>query len=257
MRKSFQTDWHGIPFDEFSQPRAGDSAGAEFYTAFYSAFFSRFDSWEDLAPQWLATKRQVSDLLAVSIPERGRVLSIGCGVGAVERDLLQSRPDVILHVQDVSEVALRWLAQLLPPERIHIGDAPMCLPAGMRFDTIYMSSVEYCFDQPTLIRLLCGLRSSLRPGGSVVLLSSSCESAGGWSWVRHQAVALLERFGRHTSSWFWGWVRTRGEFRDAYRRAGLPYSDGFLEGGGYWIASVSNRSRIPPHRAPQFKDSDR
>ena len=64
-----------------------------------------------------------------------RVLSIGSGVGYMERILLEEMPELELHVNEPSTVGMKWLREYIPSDRIYIG-------TGHRFDLLEKQTVR-------------------------------------------------------------------------------------------------------------------
>ncbi|MDO5483480.1 MAG: hypothetical protein Q4F27_01095, partial [Desulfovibrionaceae bacterium] len=182
MRRFYQESWQGIPFTAFSHISFFRLAGAKFYGTFYEELFRRYKSWDDLPAQWRANKQAdvrwlMGRLRACAARKTDggplRVLSIGSGVGYMEKLLLDELPDLELHVNEPSTVGMKWLRQLVPTERIYIGLPPLCLPPDVQYDLVYLSAVDYGIPNADLIRLLRALRVQLAPGGELVCLSAS------------------------------------------------------------------------------------
>ncbi len=184
MRRFYQESWQGIPFTAFSHISFFHLADPKFYATFYEELFRRYQGWNDLPATWRANKAKDARWLAErirdivtreresgEIPADGpaRVLSIGSGVGYMEKLLLEELPDVELHVNEPSTVGMRWLRRLIPAERIYIGLPPACLPPDVRYDVIYLSAVDYGIPTRELVHVLEELRSQLAPGGGADL----------------------------------------------------------------------------------------
>jgi SAM-dependent methyltransferase len=175
------------------------------------------------------------------------VLSIGCGLGMVEHFLLEMSGGAMeLEVTDTSSAALIWLKNEMPPHRVHLGLVPGCLPPGKKYQLIYLSAVDYALAQPVWLKLLEEIRSLLAPGGKCLIISPSLEpDKSFWRRALEQgkeaAKILLEIAGLHRRGQFWGWARTREEYRRSFRQAGFArIADGFSapeqSAGTYWIS---------------------
>ncbi|MBQ3060266.1 MAG: methyltransferase domain-containing protein [Desulfovibrio sp.] len=252
MRRFYQESWQGIPFTAFSHISFFRLAEPKFYATFYEELFRRYKSWDDLPEQWRANKvadaRWLADRLRVrqtladeSAPAL-RVLSIGSGVGYMEKLLLDQVPGMELYVNEPSTVGMKWLRQIIPTERIFIGLPPLCLPPDVHYDMIYLSAVDYGIPQAELIRLLQALRVQLAPGGELVCLSASLleEDSLIGSFVNSLKIVIrgvLHYLGIRRQQ-FWGWRRTRNEYRQLFKQAGFTdISDGWLDSSvdTYWI----------------------
>ncbi|MCK9376408.1 MAG: hypothetical protein M0P73_09670 [Syntrophobacterales bacterium] len=150
-----------------------------------------------------------------------------------------------LEITEVAEAALRWIKPELPPDRVHLGPFPRCIPAGRRFDLIYLSAVDYCLDTPDFIGLLSGVASCLTPGGKCLLLSASFDQPlPPWQRTvraaKQVAAVLLGAVKLYDRGQFWGWLRTREDYRQAFSQAGYVGIKDGLTGGErgpetYWI----------------------
>jgi SAM-dependent methyltransferase len=253
VRRFYQESWQGIPFTSFSHISFYHLAEPKFYAVFYEELFRRYKSWDDLPSVWRNNKRTdakwlIGQLRAKLAQESGertepvRVLSIGSGVGYMEKILLEEMPELELHVNEPSTVGMKWLREYIPNERIYIGLPPACLPSDVQYDMIYLSTVDYGIPTREFQHLLWELRAQLAPGGELVLLSASLleEDSFIGSFVNAIKIgirAVLHHVGIRRQQ-FWGWRRTQDEYRDLFKEAGfIKVKDGWLEDGfeTYWI----------------------
>lgn len=163
MRRFYQESWQGIPFTAFSHISFFHLAEPKFYATFYEELFRRYKDWDDLPSVWRANKRKDARWLAGQLraklaqePGRAgplRVLSIGSGVGYMEKELLEEMPELELHVNEPSTVGMKWLRRQIPAERIYIGLPPACLPSDVQYDMIYLSTVDYGIPTLSLIHI--------------------------------------------------------------------------------------------------------
>ncbi len=272
MRRLYQETWQGIPFTRFAQTHFFHLADARFYSVFYEELFRRYQSWDDLPETW--RKNKTSDALWIAGRLREmrkdgqeplRVLSIGSGVGYMERMLLKEmRDEIELYVNEPSTVCMKWLRRLIPGERIFIGQPPDCLSPDVFYDMIYLSAVDYGIPQAQLARTLDHLRYQLKPDGEIVCLSASLleeESlvASFVNFCKNCLRGALHYLGIRKQQ-FWGWRRTQNEYRDLFLQSGYgSIQDGWLDDGfdTYWIrASLKSpgkkdEEKKEPARAPE------
>lgn len=237
MKKLYEHSWHGIPFSTVARLDRTKVADATFYEAFYREFFRRYRDWSGLDPVWIKYKLAVAEFILRRIPDKSApTLSVGCGLGFVERHLAE-RGVSGLEINDSSTASLQWLSPLISESRIHIGDVPDCLPREKRYDLIYLSAVDYCFDNNGLASFLSRLGERLSRRGRCLVVSGSFDPGG---WVRNarylvrrtlEFLGILRGHGQ-----LWGYFRTRREYRGILQAAGYTgIEDGFLENGAYWI----------------------
>ncbi len=262
MRRFYQESWQGIPFTNFAYTHFFHLADAKFYSVFYEQLFRRYQTWDDLPEQWRTNKASDATWLAARLkrvheaePDRlPRVLSIGSGVGYMERMLIREmRGQVELYVNEPSTVCMKWLRRLIPADRIFIGQPPDCLSPDITYDLIYLSAVDYGIPQARLEHTLSMLRYLLRPGGELVCLSASLLEedgpvAGFVNFAKNCLRGVLHYIGIRRQQ-FWGWRRTQTEYRQLFISSGYrSVQDGWLDDGfnTYWIRGSLEEAPAAP-----------
>ncbi|MBD5641586.1 MAG: class I SAM-dependent methyltransferase [Desulfovibrio sp.] len=253
MRRFYQESWQGIPFTSFSHISFFRLADSRFYSTFYEALFRRYKSWDDLPGLWRKNKdksadwigRQIDAIVAAGAETPPKVLSIGSGVGYMEKTLLQKRPDIELHVNEPSTVGMKWIRKLIPADRIYIGAPTLCIPPDLTFDLIYLSAVDYGIRTRELTRLLEQLTAQLAPHGEMLCISASLLQEDSFVGALVNSLKNVIRGMLHYTGirrqQFWGWRRTQKEYRRLFSQAGLrDIADGTLDDGfdSYWIRGV-------------------
>ena len=250
MRKYYQTEWHGIQFSDLSHSYSKVLAGPAFYQAFYQKFFERYQNWGQLPPDWVSQKEHCAEFVLSRCADRAKILSVGCGLGAMEHYVRARSPEVDLFIHEVAPAAWRWIAEEFEEEHKFLGLIPACLPDGIQFDLIYFCAVDYALDDEVLLGLLGAVRPFLAtPAGRCLLISASLQPAQKGiaaplvsllRRVKTLGAAVLEAAGLHTRGQFWGWMRTRREYRSIMERAGYrDLQEGMIEpesSGLYWIS---------------------
>lgn len=235
MRKFYQTDWLGIQFASVSPTSKTCVADTGFYKRFYGEFFRRYAGLGDLDPAWIKAKQLVAEFIAGRSSTSDRLLSIGCGLGIVEKYLHDSGYRH-LDVTETSNVPLQWLRQWLPPERIHVGLFPACIAADIRYDLIYLSGVDYCFDQAEWIGFLRQVGGSLAPTGKCLIFCASVQESSLMRPLKEAIKDVADRLGLRSRGQLWGWQRSEAEHRAAMTAAGFRgIADGYVTDGIYWI----------------------
>lgn len=267
MRRFYQESWQGIPFTTFAHTHFFHLADAKFYSVFYEELFRRYQSWEDLPEVWRRNKTADALWIASRLKKMQeekthdsplRVLSIGSGVGFMERMLLKEMGDSIeLYVNEPSTVCMKWLRRLIPADRIFIGQPPDCLSPDIYYDMIYLSAVDYGIPQAQLSHTLDSLRYQLLPNGEILCLSASLleeESpvAAFVNFCKNCIRGILHYLGIRKQQ-FWGWRRTRSEYRQLFASSGYKsVEDGFLDDGfgTYWIRAAAREQAMPDEQKP-------
>lgn len=250
MRRIYQTEWQSIPFASFATVSSKELAGPEFYEAFYVELFKRYQSWDQLPSHWREKKRIWADFIATRTRSRSRVLSVGCGLGIVERYLSAQDPGVDLTIHEVAPSSWRWVEHEFGTDRKLTGTIPECVPKNVRFDLVYLGTVDYALDDHSLVGLLAALRAYIaQPNGECLLISASFErtpetpseiARARLGDLKELVKDVLGKLGLRPRGQFWGWTRTQGEYQSLMRRAGYrDIRDGFIDSEKrehYWIA---------------------
>lgn len=259
MRRFYQDRWFGVAFSSFAEPSFFRLAESRFYERFYEELFHLYPSWDTLPQHWRMTKsshaawltRRAKELAAARAETRDkaeratplRILSIGCGLGYVEYNLLKEMPEVELHINEPGTVSLEWIRNHVPPERVHVGAGISALPPALRFDMIYLSAADYFLRPDELKNFLTELRDRLATQGSLIMLSASFQEketfmATALAYCKVVLYALLHFSGIRRRQ-FWGWLRTREEYAAAVQEAGYTdIREGRLDdqSGTFWIS---------------------
>jgi len=242
MRHFYQSEWQGIRFSDIADVSSTELARSEFYSAFYCTLFERYKGYSDLGHNWRLSKDEIAQWIVGRLPNEGRVLSIGCGLGYIEQYLWNKCGDRIeLHASDYANDALRWLKEVMPAERIH--DMAENSIDSLPYDFIYLSAVDYAMDDQELVNMLAQYRDKLTETGKLLLISASYyEESSAQYFVRYfkdGLKAVLDSIGLRSRGQFWGWMRTRDEYRSLVNDAGFSeIKDGYIEISGqstYWI----------------------
>ena len=93
MIKEFftQNEWLGINFSELPvKLYSAKLPSAEFYSVFYRELDKKYIDLSQFPIQWLNIKLNTAHVLSQFIPQGGSVLSYGCGLGIVEKYLIEN-----------------------------------------------------------------------------------------------------------------------------------------------------------------------
>jgi 2-polyprenyl-3-methyl-5-hydroxy-6-metoxy-1,4-benzoquinol methylase len=110
----------------------------------------------------------------------GRLMSVGCGHGLVERYLAEVNPDLTVLGYELNLKRVEVAAATAEPEsRVRVEALDVrTLPPGDRFDTVFCCDVLHHLDLPAQAALLECLAGRLEVGGTLVI--KDIASKPGW-----------------------------------------------------------------------------
>ena len=246
MEKIFQNQWHGIKFKSFSKLSEKNMADSNFYENFYEKFFQKFESYNDLDSKWVREKLACIQILEKSskFNKTAKILSIGCGIGIIEKELITQQGFSNIEVTEVSKQPFKWLTKFLPLNKMHIGFFPECISAENTYDFIFLSGIEYVFDDKGLLKLLVDVNKSLNKSGECILLSASHIKSG----MIYNIKRTLRRF-KHSIIYagkrqFWGYARNSHEISKIITKSGFSIIEDGRDDknlpGVYWSMFIKN-----------------
>jgi SAM-dependent methyltransferase len=251
MKKIFQREWQKINFSTFSKMSSKTIADSEFYKLFYQEFFKIYNNWNELPVEWRASKNKWSQFILKHCNTNSRVLSVGCGLGYIEHQLKISNPSIDLYIHEVAPAAWNWINNEIDENHKFVGFIPGCIPVDLKFDLIYLATIDYAIDDDTLISLLASIKNLLTKDGKCLLISASFEDVpvlfkDYWFYIvkllKIYTLKILNFTKGIKKGQFWGWMRTKKEYKDLMLNSGLQIiEDGFLNEDNakiYWIKTA-------------------
>ena len=164
-----QSEWFGINFSETKVDlNSNEMASPYFYGQFYRLLEERFSSISQLPKDWLKGKQDTAKALSQLLQMDSKILSYGCGLGVVEKYLIENHNYKQLFGYDSAKQSKINYSN---PDFIRLTQFEE-LEYG-RFDYIYLCQVLYAFDKNEAIQLLKVLNNLLKEGGSLILVNSS------------------------------------------------------------------------------------
>ena len=175
MKKLYQNIWHDIKFKDFYKIAKNDLPDSTFYEKFYDLFHEKYSSYEELDRVWVKDKLEYIEIFKKSTKFRknSRILSVGCGTGLIEKELIQNHDFNNIEVTEVTDSPLKWLKKYISPLNIHIGYFPDCIKHDNKFDLIILSGIDYVFTDKEFITLIKNVNKSLSENGECILISAS------------------------------------------------------------------------------------
>ena len=234
MQKIFQTDWFDIDFREFATLSDTDLADEEFYRRFYEVFFSRYSSFEDIPLGWRQLKQEVANDILNVAQGATSVLSIGCGIGYVERCLNESATGFrkFVAIEPNANVS-SWVSDL--PIEVRHGLFPDVVQEP--FDFAYACNIDYVFDDTQYARFL---KSVFDYECGSFMLASISTGVHSWCYRDHLRAVLypaLVKFRLRKKGQLWGYLRSIEEHLCFLREAGFSSFQCGKHGtlNNYWI----------------------
>lgn len=218
MIKMYQKDWHGIEFTNFSQCDSEKIAGKDFYDKFYKNFFKKFKSYDDLDEHWVTYKNQIAAILLKEIKNKKDILSIGCGIGIVEKYLIEHNSKINLTAVEPSLNVSRWIKNV---ERIKIKDGyfPDILDIKKKFDIAYANGIDYVFDDVEYYNFL---KSVVDFGIKELLIVSASYYTPSFKIYSKEIIKnILIKIKLYRGRQFWGYNRSIEEQFGAIKEAGF------------------------------------
>ena len=257
MKKMYQTEWMGIRFSDFCSMSPNKLADSDFYAKFYEILFSQCKDWKSLDSSWVGQKRDIAKFIEnfISIRGlRGKILSVGCGLGTIEHELLLAGFNAKrLEVSEIVETPLRWLKDEVAKENIHIGMVPECIPKNSKYSAIYLVGVDYVLDQKQFVSLLIELKKYLEDKGRVLIISGSfynkIPSLLGLmkGVIKQLSKYVLDLIGKSSKVQFWGYMRNHEDYQEVFNAAGLVCLENGLvdvdKQALYWISGQLSRKQ--------------
>lgn len=178
-------------------------------------------------------------MIISKITNEKKVLSVGCGVGYVENEIIKRLPDLELSASDFSCISLSWLKEILPEENLIVG-----LPLNVdSYDLIYCVELEYALNNTELIALLKNIKSLLAPQGKLLIITSCV-----WTEPTN-LISRIKRFIKSKSQTYlqlkkgqlWGYKRSEMELLQIFSEAGFSTLDSgkFLSTTSYYLATYN------------------
>ena len=238
MERFYQTEWHGIKFNDVTLVSSQKLASSDFYNSFYAAFFKKYFNYEELDPSWRQSKDEIADWISNQVKPGFKVLSVGCGLGYIEAKMYKVFGSKIeLHVSDFASVALNWLTKIIPAKQCHLNGLDEEL-SKYKFDCIYFSAVDYALPEEEMIHLLKEYKEILLPYGRCIMISASYieENLSFVNSIRDSGKKVLKKvlgfFGLYNAAigQFYGWKRSNSEYYKLLKEAGFRnIKNGFIQ----------------------------
>lgn len=245
MIKIFQKRWLNIEFSEFCQPTHKFMADTTFYKRFYEIFYKKYSGWGDLPSAYLRDKHRVANHLAKVITENNMqtVLSIGCGNGIIEKELIERLPNLQLFAYEPDEINFKWLKNI---SNINLcaGSLSSCL-SSKKYDLVYLSGVDPVLSNTEYLGLLIQIK---RCTSAPLMLTNVIKPYRNiLVFISYWTKFLFFKLSLYDLGQFWGYLRYFYEHQRIFSQAGYTViNKGSLSKGFMWI-------EIAPDKHPYVK----
>ncbi len=220
MRKQYQTSWHDIKFKNFIKTSTSNIAGPKFYDSFYEEFYKNYQSFDDISREYVKRKKCVIEFLEDKIISKKSVLSIGCGIGLIEKILLERHNfnNNFIAIEP-SAISVKWISQY-PGIKIYNGYFPEVLTdKNIDFDFAYARAIDYVFNRKEYIDFL---RSIIAYGITEFTVISVCIDKRSLDILFKDLLKIiLSKFNLYDLGQFWGYLRTEEDHRESFHCAGF------------------------------------
>ena len=169
MKRMFwQREWLGIYFSDLDITlNFFKGVSSDFYSKFYSELFCRYNSYEDLPSFWCQEKKRTANEIAKIISEESLVLSCGCGLGFVEKEIVSQLNKLSIDAYDFSETSSKWLRDV---DRVNIMQS---LEKNKKYNFIYSTQLFYALSNDEIFEFSTMLKEKLFRGGKFLTVDQS------------------------------------------------------------------------------------
>ena len=235
MERIWLKEWFGIKFREFAKLNENELAGSKFYEMFYQRFHQRYSSFEELPDNWKIQKKQVAIDINTHAKLKKTILSIGCGIGYIEKILFEMRGGGIIAIEP-SASAARWLKDII---EVRNGYFPHVI-LGQQFDLAYASVIDYSMSDSDYLCFLRKMHDSRIPEFMLVNLLTGRKYWNSQSHLKELLKSALSFLKIRPRGQFWGYLRSLEEQITFLKKAG--YQNIMIGQHGnldtYWLKAI-------------------
>ncbi len=231
-----QVEWLNIYFDELDVKLSSENLPTNnFYNQFYKKLLDKYNNIESLPKIWLQNKRNTAENILKEINNNQKILSYGCGIGYIEKTLIELNPTLDLFALDFADNASNWIKTNF--SKITFQNK---LQISQKFDLIYLCQLLYALSYSDCIELIKQLSNHLKPNGKILLINSSIiPYENGEKEAKHTLKSYIKNIIRpfykkyfqplkkHKEQ-FWGWQRDNKSYFEMAIHANLNISKSYF-----------------------------
>jgi hypothetical protein len=218
MKKIYQNKWFGIEFSSIFPISSNELVNSTQYEKFYATFYSKFSGFDDLPVEWLADKQVVFQDIISNLNGAKKLLSIGSGIGYVEKLLSEYDPAIEITAIEPFDGHKNWLSSLKNINKI-TGFFPNAVKNTHEYDLVYLCGLDCCLDDTQYKKLLMDLKECKIK--HIIFADVICVEDNFIMLLRYWIRSLLRFFKILDCEQFWGFSRSRYEHLKLFSENGL------------------------------------
>jgi SAM-dependent methyltransferase len=235
--KQYENKWHDIYFNKLNTKLSlFKLPDLDFYNKFYKEFFFRYNNFDDLSENWITNKIKIAEVMEKLFPKNSSVLSYGCGIGIIEKFIVEKRNDLNLDCFDFSAVASKWLKRDL--SHIYFTADHKDLK---KYDYIFMVGLLYAMDDSEVINLLKKIKYFLKENGRIIICNTSLKMSENDKNIKISITESLIYFFKNlfrltfyflfkkNTTQFWGFRRDKKSYEIIFKKAGFTIDKSFSD----------------------------
>ena len=230
MKKIYmwQEEWLNIYFKDIgAKLHFFQKVTSEFHDAFYTELFKQYTSFDSLPLSWKKEKQDTAFIISDLFHPNSSVLSYGCGLGYMEKNILERRSDLNIDFYDSSTVANRWLMNDIKDIKFFIDENDF-----KQYDYILVSQVFTLLGTKDIKDLILRLKPNLKENGKIISINTSSidiengnmQSGNIFSALKANALNFIRPFYyflfRYGRMQFWGWLRDNKTYKNIFNSCG-------------------------------------
>ncbi len=247
-RMMWDVGWQEIQFVELGiKLNFFRRASSEFYSKFYGELFRRYENYDSLPSVWRQNKSNTAYEISKLIENETLVLSVGCGLGYVEKEIVGKVPKLKIDAYDFAETANKWLREVEGVNSIQ------SLEDSKKYNFIYCTQLFYALSDKEIFEFSSMVKERLSKDGVFLTVNTSLHSKENGievlsfdnsikskvkKMMRPLYVFLFPLYYfllRRKSAQFWGWQRDNEELVNIFRMNGFDVIKVFSSVGQSFI----------------------
>lgn len=210
----------GIKLKFFKKP------SAEFYSKLYINFFSRYKSYDSLPFDYRQEKSKTAHEISKLIKNEKKILSLGCGIGYVEKEIVSKLPKLTIDAYDFATASNKLIKDV---ENVNSIDS---LEDNKKYKFIYCTQLLYSLNDKEILKFSNMVKDKLCNGGTFLTVDTSLNQLENqfkkFSFNQSIKLKILNFIAplyifmfRWKSAQFWGWKRDNYELINIFRKNGF------------------------------------